>query len=152
MTEPPSGTVSFLFTDVAGSTRLWDSDRRGMAESLAVHDRIVQAAIADYGGYVFSTAGDSFGAAFPTASAAVEAALQAQLALVAEPWIGPTIRVRMGIHTGTSQERAANYFGPEVNRAARIMSAANGGQVLVSAVTAQLLAGSGNGVLHPGRS
>jgi len=137
----PTGTVSFLFTDVAGSTRLWDADREGMEASLAAHDRILTAAVEDHAGYVFSIAGDSYGAAFPTAAIAVDAALQAQVGLARESWTGPPIRVRMGIHTGTSQERAGNYFGPEVNRAARVMSAANGGQVLVSGATAQLLAG-----------
>lgn len=112
-----------------------------MATSLATHDRILKKAIADHGGYVFSTAGDSFGASFPTAAAALDAAVQVQLALDGETWSGPEIKVRMGIHTGSSQERAGNYFGPEVNRAARIMSAANGGQVLVSGATAQLVAG-----------
>ncbi len=140
MESRPTGTVSFLFTDVAGSTRLWDSDREGMAASLAAHDRILLGAIADHAGYVFSTAGDSFGAAFATAAAAVAAAVQAQLQLATEPWAGPAIRVRMGLHTGASEERAGNYFGPEVNRAARVMSAANGGQVLMSGVTADLVA------------
>jgi class 3 adenylate cyclase len=139
----PTGTVTFFFTDVAGSTRLWDSDRQGMATSLATHDRILKGAIADHGGYIFSTAGDSFGASFPTAAAALDAAVQAQLALDREAWSGPRIKVRMGLHTGSSQERAGNYFGPDVNRAARIMSAANGGQILVSGVTAQLVAGLG---------
>lgn len=138
MASRPTGTVSFLFTDVAGSTRLWDSDREGMAASLAAHDRILTEALAAHGGYVFSTAGDSFGAAFPTAQAALAAAVAAQLALGSEAWEGPPIRVRMGIHTGSSQERDGNYFGPDVNRAARVMSAANGGQVLVSGATAKL--------------
>ena len=100
--------MSFLFTDVAGSTRLWDADRDGMASSLAAHDRLLAGAIERYGGYVFSTAGDSFGAAFPTAPAAVAAAMEIQLALRSEPWAGPAIRVRIGIHTGSSQERAGN--------------------------------------------
>ena len=135
----PSGTVAFLFTDIAGSTRLWDADRVGMAASLAAHDRILRAAIEGRGGYVFSTAGDSFGAAFATAGDAVAAALEAQLGLLAESWAGPAIRVRMGVHVGSSQERDGNYFGPDVNRAARLMSAANGGQILVSGATAALL-------------
>lgn len=141
----PTGTVTFLFTDVAGSTRLWDTDRKGMAASLAAHDRIMQSAITKHSGFVFSTAGDSFAAAFPHADAALEAAVEAQLALNAERWLGPAIQVRMGVHTGASHERASNYFGPEVNRAARIMSAANGGQVLVSGVTAQLMASTDPG-------
>ena len=110
-----------------------------MAASLAAHDRILKAAIVDHGGYVFSTAGDSFGAAFATAREAIGATIQSQLGLVSEAWPGPPIRVRMGIHTGSSEERAGNYFGPHVNRAARVMSAANGGQVLVSGVTAELV-------------
>ncbi|MGH8915647.1 MAG: adenylate/guanylate cyclase domain-containing protein, partial [Acidimicrobiia bacterium] len=136
----PSGTVTFLFSDVAGSTRLWESDRRGMASSLARHDRILTAAINDAGGYVFSTAGDSFAAAFPTPTGALTAAMTAQIGLLTETWEGPPIRVRMGVHTGTSYERAGDYFGPNVNRASRVMSASNGGQILVSGVTAQLVA------------
>jgi predicted ATPase/class 3 adenylate cyclase len=135
----PTGTVSFLFTDIAGSTRLWDDDQESMAASVAAHDRILRTAIGDHGGYVFSTAGDSFGAAFTTAAEAIAAAVQSQLGLVAETWSGPPIRVRMGIHTGSSEERASDYFGPHVNRAARVMSAANGGQILVSGVTAELV-------------
>jgi predicted ATPase/class 3 adenylate cyclase len=127
-----------LFSDVAASTRLWEADRDGMAASLAAHDRIVEEAIDHLGGYVFSTAGDSFAAAFPTPAAALTAAIRAQLGLISESWRGPPIRVRMGVHTGTSYERAGDYFGPDVNRAARVMAAANPGQVLVSGVTAGL--------------
>ncbi|HWL50313.1 MAG TPA: adenylate/guanylate cyclase domain-containing protein, partial [Acidimicrobiia bacterium] len=141
MDSRPSGTVSFLFSDVAGSTRLWEEDREGMAASLAAHDRIIETAIADLNGYVFSSAGDSFAAAFTTPLAALVAATRAQLALLAETWDGPPIRVRMGVHTGTSYERAGDYFGPEVNRAARVMTAANGGQILVSGATAELTTG-----------
>ncbi len=109
-----------------------------MAASLAAHDQVLNTAIADHGGYIFSTGGDSFAAAFSTARDAIGAAIQAQLGLVSQAWPGPAIRVRMGIHTGSSDERAGDYFGPHVNRAARVMSAANGGQVLVSGVTAGL--------------
>lgn len=137
----PSGTVSFLFSDVAGSTRLWEEDRDGMATSLAAHDRIIETAIADLDGYIFSSAGDSFAAAFTTPLAALAAAMRAQLGLLAETWEGPPIKVRMGVHTGTSYERAGDYFGPDVNRAARVMTAANGGQILVSGATAELTAG-----------
>ncbi len=119
---------------------MWDEDFDGMAASLAAHDRILLQAISDHEGYVFSTAGDAYGAAFATAGAAVAAAVQSQLGLHSEPWTGPSIQVRMGIHTGRSEERAGNYFGPDVNRGARVMSAANGGQILLSAVTAGLLA------------
>lgn len=137
----PSGTVSFLFSDVVGSTRLWETDREGMAASLASHDRILEGCIIDEDGYVFSTAGDSFSAAFPTPSAALTAAIRAQLGLLGESWPGPQIKVRIGVHTGTSYERAGDYFGPDVNRAARVMAAANAGQVLVSGTTAQLVDG-----------
>ena len=136
----PTGTVSFLFSDVAGSTRLWEADREGMAASLIAHDRILESAIADLGGYVFSSAGDSFAAAFTTPLAALGAAMRAQLGLLDEAWEGPAIRVRIGVHTGTSYERAGDYFGPDVNRAARVMAAANGGQILVSGATADLTA------------
>lgn len=139
MPNRPSGTVSFLFSDVVGSTRLWETDREGMAASLAAHDRVMQDSISDRGGYVFSTAGDSFAAAFPTPVAALSAAIRAQLGLIGETWPGPAIRVRIGVHTGTSYERAGDYFGPDVNRAARVMAAANAGQVLVSRATAELV-------------
>jgi predicted ATPase/class 3 adenylate cyclase len=137
--EPPTGTVTYLFTDVAGSTRLWEADSVAMASSLAAHDAILLSAIDRHLGYVFSTAGDSYGAAFPTPAAAVAAAVDAQLALANESWPGPRIDVRMGIHTGTAEERAGNYFGPDVNRAARVMSAGNGGQVLLSGATVELV-------------
>ncbi|MGH8947460.1 MAG: ATP-binding protein, partial [Acidimicrobiia bacterium] len=140
MDSRPSGTVSFLFSDVAGSTRLWEEDRDGMATSLAAHDRIIKTVVADLDGYVFSSAGDSFAAAFTSPLAALTAAMRAQLGLLAERWSGPPIRVRMGVHTGTSYERAGDYFGPDVNRAARVMTAANGGQILVSGATAELTA------------
>ena len=120
---------------------MWDEDFEGMSASLAAHDRILLQAIADHDGYIFSTAGDSYGAAFATAGAAVAAAVQAQLGLRSETWTGPPIEVRMGVHAGASEERAGNYFGPDVNRGARVMSAANGGQILLSSVTASLLVG-----------
>ena len=142
VTTPPTGTTSFFFTDVAGSTRLWETDRDGMAASLELHDRILRTAIEDCKGYVFSTAGDAFAAAFPSAEAALAAATRAQLDLLAATWPGPAIKVRMGIHTGEAEERDGDYFGPVLNRAARIMSAGHGGQLLISSVTAELLTGS----------
>lgn len=136
----PGGIVSFLFTDVEGSTRLWEEDPVGMAASLAAHDRIVRVTIERRRGHVFSTAGDAFAAAFHTTNDALDAAIDAQLALAAQDWPGPPLRVRMGIHTGEAEERDGDYFGPVLNRAARIMAAGHGGQVLVSATTAQLSA------------
>jgi len=136
----PTGTVTFLFTDIEGSTPLWDSFPDAMGPALARHDELLRAAIDANGGHVFSSAGDGFGAVFGRAGDAVMAALVAQRDLTAEPWMGgPVLRVRMGVHTGEAEEREADFFGPPVNRAARIMGAANGGQVLVSDLTAGLV-------------
>ncbi|MGF1616885.1 MAG: adenylate/guanylate cyclase domain-containing protein [Acidimicrobiia bacterium] len=145
MRAAPSGTVTFLFTDVAGSTRLWETDRESMAADLGVHDRILRDAIDRQDGYLFATGGDSFSAAFPTATLAVEAATSSQLELSRTQWKGPGLTVRMGIHTGTADERDGNYFGPHVGRAARIMSLGNGGQILVSAATVELVGGELDG-------
>ena len=144
MVDRPSGTASFLFTDVEGSTRLWQTHPEAMTEALARHDAILRAAINDVGGYVFSTAGDAFAAAFARAGAAVQAATAAQRTLQAEQWPGGiSLRVRMGIHTGEAVERDGDYFGPTLNRGARVMSAAHGEQVLVTGTTARVLDGSG---------
>ena len=116
----PSGTVTFLFTDIEGSTVLWDRFPRLMAESLARHDALVTSAIGAHRGFVFSPGGDGFGAAFGSASAAAGAAVDVQRALNAERWPGEVvIRVRMGLHTGTAEERDGNYFGTAVNRGRR---------------------------------
>lgn len=136
---PPTGSVTFLFTDVEGSTRLWESDPAGMTTAIAHHDSLVREAAAAHGGHVFSTAGDGFGVAFPSPPAAVAAALAIQLGLTESDWSGPALKVRMGIHSGWAEERGGDYFGPAVNRAARIMAAGNGGQILLSAVTAHAL-------------
>jgi class 3 adenylate cyclase len=137
---PPSGTVTLLFTDVEGSTRLWDAERDAMAAALRRHDEILREAIERAGGYVFKTVGDSFCAAFSSARAGLDAALDAQRSLAAQAW--PTSRpivVRMGLNAGVCEERDGDYFGPAVNRAARLLAVARGGQVLVSAVAAELL-------------
>ncbi len=146
MTEPglseglPSGTVSFLFTDIEGSTRLWDTQPSAMQAALARHDDILRKTIDDAEGYIFSTGGDGFAVVFSRAGNAVSAAVSAQRELAAEPWPeGVELRVRMGVNTGEVQERGGDYFGPPVNRAARLMGAANGGQIVVSGVTAALL-------------
>ena len=137
----PSGTVTFLFTDIEGSTPLWDSFPGAMGAALARHDEIVRSAIDARQGRVFSTGGDGFGVVFGSASDAVAAALAAQKALAIEEWSGgPVLRVRMGLHTGEAEERDGDLFGPPVNRAARIMGVANGGQVLLSDLTAALVA------------
>ena len=130
--SPPSGTVTFLFTDVEGSTRSWAADREAMSTSLLVHDAILRAAIEGNGGYVFTTAGDSFAAAFARASDAVRAATDAQAALGTAMWPGPVLKVRMGVHLGEAEERGGDYFGPVVNMTARVESAGHGGQVLIT--------------------
>ena len=144
MTELPSGTVTFLFTDVEGSTRLWEQHPERMRQALKRHDAILRSAIETHAGYVFSTGGDAFAAAFSRASDAVATALVAQAELTTESWPESTaIAVRMGLHTGEVEERDGNYFGPSVNRAARIMAAGHGGQVLLSATTAGVVGQGG---------
>jgi predicted ATPase/class 3 adenylate cyclase len=138
-TPLPTGVVTFLMTDVADSTRLWDSDGTGMAASLALHDLICREETSAHGGHVFSTAGDAFSVAFPGPGDALDAALDIQRRLAEAEWPGPEIRVRMGIHTGTADERDGDYFGPTLNRTARVMAAGHGGHVLVSSLTADLL-------------
>jgi len=140
MSGPPSGTVTLLFTDVEGSTRLWETERDEMAAALRRHDEILRAAIEQAGGHVFKTVGDAFCAAFSAARAGLDAALAAQRTLTVQSW--PTSRpivVRMSLHAGVCEERDGDYFGPAVNRVARLLSVASGGQVLVSAVAAELL-------------
>ncbi len=137
MQTPPTGIVTFLFTDVEGSTRLWDAHPEDMQGALERHDQILRSAITGHAGMVFSTAGDSFAAAFRTPVDGLMAAIAAQLALASEAWAGPTIKVRMGLHSGSAQERDGDYFGPTLNRAARIMAAGHGGQILLSEVMAR---------------
>lgn len=141
--QRPSGTVTFLFTDVEGSTARWEAQPGAMRDALQRHDAILAGVVAAHGGYVFSTGGDGLAAAFERAGDAVSAATEGQLGLVAEPWPEPAdLRVRMGLHTGEAFERGGDYFGPALNRTARIMAAGHGGQVLCSAVTAALVRGA----------
>lgn len=138
--QMPSGTVTLLFTDVEGSTRLWEAEPEAMARALRRHDEIVGAAIRGAGGFIFKTVGDAFCAAFATPQAALSAVVAAQRQLGTENW--PTsrpIRVRMGVHTGVCEERDNDYFGPVVNRTARLEAVAHGGQVVVSGTTAELM-------------
>ncbi len=138
----PSGTVAFLFTDVEKSTALWERHQQEMAAALEVHDGVIRDAIEAEDGVVFSTAGDAFAAAFHTPAAAVNAALAAQRGLTSVTWPeGAEIRVRMGLHAGVAHERNGDYFGPAVNRAARLMGLAVGGEVLASLAVEQLTRG-----------
>jgi len=131
----PSGTVTFLFTDVEGSTRLLhELGASGYAEALAGHRRVLRGAFGAEGGVEVDTQGDAFFVAFPTAPAALRAAAEALQGLA----VGP-IRVRIGIHTGTPHLAEEGYVGVDVHRAARIAASGHGGQVLVSATTAALV-------------
>ena len=140
MSELPSGTVTFLFTDLEGSTRLWEEHPDLMHDALARHDELVRSAIEGLGGSVVKTTGDGFHAAFGTAEAGVAAAVAAQLALDTEAWALPRpLRVRMGVHTCEAELRDGDYYASGVNRAARLMSVAHGGQVVVSLATSELV-------------
>ncbi|HMD01749.1 MAG TPA: adenylate/guanylate cyclase domain-containing protein, partial [Candidatus Baltobacteraceae bacterium] len=136
----PSGTVTFLFTDVEGSTERWERDRAAMQEALQRHDALLRDAIEHNRGYVFKTIGDAFCAVFARVEDAVAAALEAQRSLDAADFASVDgMRVRMALHTGTAQERDDDYFGPTVNRVARLLAVGHGGQVLVSGTATELL-------------
>jgi len=134
--------VTFLFTDVEGSTRLWEQNPQEMRSALARHDVILRSAISDSDGDVVKSTGDGLMAVFAAPVSAVTAGIAAQHALLRERWPAAcAIRVRMGIHTGEAESRGGDFFGPVVNRTARIMAAGHGGQILVSGSTAALLDG-----------
>jgi predicted ATPase/class 3 adenylate cyclase len=129
----PSGVVTFLFTDVEGSTRRWEKDADGMRAALAAHDEVLRKAIEAHGGWLFKHTGDGVCAAFASPRSAVDAAVAAQRAL--------ELPVRMGIATGEAELREGDYFGAVLNRAARVMAAGHGGQILLADSTAGLLSG-----------
>jgi class 3 adenylate cyclase len=144
MTQPLTGTVTFLFTDIEGSTERWEHHPKAMAPALERHDSLVREIIEDHGGYIFKVVGDAFCAAFDTATAAVAAAVETQRAVTKEDWAAfgagfPPLRIRMALHTGETQERGQDYFGAPVNRVARLESAANGGQVLMTHATERIV-------------
>ena len=128
----PTGTVTFLFTDIEASTNWWASDPDAMSRSLRVHDTIMREVIAQHEGYTFATAGDSFAAAFSRASSAVGAAIDMQSRLGETDWPGPQLRVRIGLHIGEAEERDGDYFGAPVNTAARVEAAGHGGQIILT--------------------
>src|SRR6185312_10148953 len=127
----PSGVVTFLFTDIEGSTRRWESDADAMRAALLKHDDALRTAIEKHEGFLFSHTGDGVVAAFTSPRSAVDAAIAAQRAL--------ELPVRMGIATGEAELRGGDYFGTVLNRAARVMAAGHGGQILVADSTATLL-------------
>ena len=130
----PSGLATFLFTDIEGSTRRWEADPEVMRAALADHDEVVRTAIEAHGGRVFKHTGDGVCAVFTSPRAAVDAAVAAQQAL--------ELPVRMGISTGEAELRGSDYFGAVLNRAARVMAAGHGGQLLLDGQTAGLLGGA----------
>jgi class 3 adenylate cyclase len=136
----PGGTVTFLFTDVEGSTRLLESWPAGYREALSRHHALLRASVEGHGGAVFETVGDAVYAVFASPGATGAAALGAQRALQREPWgRAGGLRVRMGLHTGEAEVRGARYFGATLSRCARLMALASGGQVVLSAATAALV-------------
>src|ERR1700741_2260171 len=131
--EPPSGVVTFLFTDIEGSTRRWEANADAMRGALAAHDEVLRTAIEGHGGSLFKHTGDGVCAAFASPTSAVDAAVAAQRKL--------ELPVRMGIATGEAELREGDYFGTVLNRAARVTAAGHGGQILVAESTAGLLSG-----------
>jgi len=138
--NPPTGTITFLFTDIEGSSRLWEQHPEAMRAALQRHDAILRAAAESHNGYVFKTVGDAFCVAFDRAGDAVAAAAHAQHALHEEEWTetGP-LKVRMAVHVGAAELRDRDYFGNSLNRVARILAAGHGGQVLLSLPVEELV-------------
>jgi class 3 adenylate cyclase len=140
MANLPTGTVTFLFTDIEGSTRLLERLGERYAEALAVHRRLVREAVGAVGGREVDTQGDAFFVAFDRAVHGVQAAANAQRALAEYAWPdGAALRVRMGLHTGEPTVGDEGYLGLDVVRAARICSAGHGGQILISETTRSLI-------------
>src|SRR6202045_1065699 len=139
----PSGVVTFLFTDVEGSTRRWEADAAAMRAALSAHDEALRSAIESQGGFLFKHTGDGVCAAFASPRSAVDAAVAAQRAL--------ELPVRMGLATGEAELRGGDYFGAVLNRVARLMAAGHGGQILLAESTAGLLSGGDLGDLGPRR-
>ena len=141
-TPLPTGTVTFLFSDIEGSTERWERHREAMKSAVRKHEELIRTAISAHNGQVFKTVGDAFCAAFYNVADAISAALDAQRSLMKEDWSAVDgIKVRMAIHTGHTDEREGDYFGPAVNRVARLLAIGHGGQVLVSGASADLAQG-----------
>jgi class 3 adenylate cyclase len=135
---PQRRTATFLFTDIVGSTERWERDAVDMRAALALHEELLRAAIEACGGDVFKTVGDALHAVFTTATAAIEAAVAGTRALSIEDWSGEPIEVRMAVYTGEAEAVAGDWLGRPLNRCARLLAAASGGQILVSNSTARL--------------
>ena len=138
----PTGTIAFLFSDIEGSTWRWDAHGEAMARAVALHDALMRCALEAHGAYVFKTVGDEFCAAFPSVLDAVLAALDAQRSIARADFSEVEgLRVRMAVHAGTADERDGDYFGPAVNRVARLVAIGHGAQVLISGSALDLLQG-----------
>ena len=136
----PSGVVGFIFTDIEGSTRKWEADKPAMSHALKQHDDILRSSIEAHHGYVFKTVGDAFCAAFSSPLEAVEASIEIQVRLASASWLIPGgIRVRIAIHAGQSEERDGDYFGPTLNRVARVQSLVYGAQVVLTLAACELV-------------
>lgn len=140
MVQPPTGTITFLFSDIEGSAKLWERQPTSMRSDLARHDQILREAFEENGGFVFKTVGDAFCVAFEAADDALRGAVQAQRNLHETAWeCARGIRVRMALHTGTAELRDHDYFGQALNRVARMLASAHGGQVLLSLPAEELV-------------
>jgi predicted ATPase/class 3 adenylate cyclase len=140
MAEVPTGTVTFLFTDLEGSTKLWERYPQAMRQTMARHDELLRWVMDSNGGFVFKTMGDAFCVAFSSAPHALEAALAAQRAILSEGQEKSVpLRMRMALHTGSADERGGDYFGGPLNRISRLLSAGHGGQILLSSATKELV-------------
>ena len=136
----PSGTVTFLFTDIEGSTALWENQTEAMRAALRHHDALLRRIIEAGNGVVFKTVGDAFCAVFSNAADALGVAVACQQALKKDwPEAAIPLRVRVALHTGAADEHDNDYFGPPVNRVARLLAAGHGQQILVSAATYELV-------------
>ncbi len=137
----PTGTITFLFTDIEGSTRLWEEYPEQMRSAMMRHDALIESAIQQYAGVVVRPRGegDSRFAVFRRASDALRAAVAMQTLLIAEPWETPPLQVRIALHTGEADLREGDYYGSAVNRCARLRNVAHGGQILLSQITHSLV-------------
>jgi class 3 adenylate cyclase len=144
MPELPHGTVTFLFTDIEGSTALWERNRQAMAATVDRHLHLLRAEIEAHGGAQFKTVGDAVQAAFSTAPSAIAAAVAAQRTLQAEHWPDPPgpLHVRMALHAGEAVPRDGDYLAAPLNRLARLLAAGHGNQILLSEVVERLVAGA----------
>lgn len=139
----PTGTVTFAFTDIEGSTARWERYPNEMELAVRRHDELMRSAFRGHGGHIFKTVGDAFCVAFWRPADAVAAILDAQRALASEDFSTiDGLRVRAAVHVGTADERDADYFGPAVNRVARLLAIGHGGQVLISGVATDLVQGA----------